>query len=275
MFRENAFIISWSSHGRYVLDSRSDLLRELSVLGDFQPGSISSVHRRCGKPNCHCAQPNGPGHGPLRRLTQKIAGRAPTQTLASPSAVRTAEKEIAEFRRFQTLVQQLIEVNHKICRLLPVAAKAMPVKKTADAFQQEISPELAQLLEPIFRQRQNDLDLEAVEMAVRSAMHQAEAERLDPTARVWSSWTGPAAAAVLLRRSGEIPGLTFQAGANRCGPSPMPPPVLLGCALPPRPVPGGYRSGHRRHETLTGVRRMMLAVGEVGQALDDQPLFPT
>ena len=113
-----------------LLDSRSYLLQELSQLGDFQPGSISSVHRRCGKPTCHCAQPHDPGHGPLRRLTQKIAGKALTQSLSSSSAVRKAEKEIAEFRRFQTLVQQLIEVNQKICRLRPITThEAMPVKK--------------------------------------------------------------------------------------------------------------------------------------------------
>jgi hypothetical protein len=111
-----------------LLDSRSHLLQELSQLGDFQPGSISSVHRRCGKANCHCAQPNDPGHGPLRRLTQKIAGKALTQTLPSPHAVRKAEKEIAEFRRFQALVQQLIAVNQKICRLRS-SDEAMPVKK--------------------------------------------------------------------------------------------------------------------------------------------------
>lgn len=113
-----------------LLDNRSHLLQELSQIGDFQPGSISSVHRRCGKPTCHCAQPNDPGHGPVRRLTQKIAGKALTQSLSSPSAVRKAEKEIAEFRRFQTLVQQLIEVNHKICRLRSIATdEALPVKK--------------------------------------------------------------------------------------------------------------------------------------------------
>jgi hypothetical protein len=113
-----------------LLDSRSHLLQELSQLSDFQPGSISSVNRRCGKPNCHCAQPNDPGHGPQRRLTQKIAGKTVTQTLSSPIAVRKAEKEIAEFRRFQTLAQQLIEINQKICRLRPITAEeAMPVKK--------------------------------------------------------------------------------------------------------------------------------------------------
>jgi hypothetical protein len=113
-----------------LVDSRNHLLQELSQLGDFQPGSISSVTRRCGKPNCHCAQPNHPGHGPHRQLTQKIAGKTVTQALSSPSAVRKAEKEIAEFRRFQALAQELIEVNQKICRLRPLAAaEVFPVKK--------------------------------------------------------------------------------------------------------------------------------------------------
>jgi hypothetical protein len=113
-----------------LLDSRSHALQELSQLGDFQPGSISSVDRRCGKPNCHCARPNDPGHAPQRRLTQKIGGKTVTQTLSSPLAVHKAEKEIAEFRRFQTLAQQLIAVNQKICRLRPIAAEeCMPGKK--------------------------------------------------------------------------------------------------------------------------------------------------
>ena len=113
-----------------LLDSRSHLLRELSQLGDLQPGSISSVDRRCGKPGCHCALPEDSGHGLQRRLTHQIAGKTATQTLSSAGAVRKAEKEIAEFRRFQTLAQQLIEINQKICRLRPITAEeAMPVQK--------------------------------------------------------------------------------------------------------------------------------------------------
>jgi len=113
-----------------LLGSRSLLLQELSQLGDLQPGSISSVTRRCGKSNCHCAQPNDPGHGPHRQLTQKVAGKTVTQTLSSPLAVRKAEIEIAEFRRFQALARELIAVNQKICRLRPPAdTEAGVVKK--------------------------------------------------------------------------------------------------------------------------------------------------
>src|SRR6266705_2447372 len=103
------------------VDDRSALLQEVSELGDFQPGSISSPIRRCGKPSCHCAKPNDPGHGPHFQLTQKIDGKTVTQHLPSPAAVRKAEREIAEFRKFQTLTGELVDVNRKICRLRPVA----------------------------------------------------------------------------------------------------------------------------------------------------------
>src|SRR5215472_3719189 len=99
-----------------LIINRNSLLQKLSQFGDFQPGTISTVNRRCGKPNCHCARPKDPGHGPHRQLTQKIAGKTVTQVLSSPSAVRKAEREIAEFRRFQTLTGELVEINQEICR---------------------------------------------------------------------------------------------------------------------------------------------------------------
>ena len=52
-----------------LIDERSALLRQVAELGDFQPGSISSPTMRCGKPSCHCAKPDDPGHGPYYQLT--------------------------------------------------------------------------------------------------------------------------------------------------------------------------------------------------------------
>jgi hypothetical protein len=103
-----------------LIDERSTLLHRVFELGDFQPGSISSPTRRCGKPGCHCANPNDPGHGPHFQLTQKIDGKTVTQSLPSPAAVRKAESEIAEYRKFQGLTDNLVDVNRKICRLRPV-----------------------------------------------------------------------------------------------------------------------------------------------------------
>jgi hypothetical protein len=43
-----------------------------------------------------------------------------TQNLPSPAAVRKAESEIAEFRKFQALTSDLVDVNRNICRVRPV-----------------------------------------------------------------------------------------------------------------------------------------------------------
>ena len=103
-----------------LVDDRSTLLQQISQLSDFQPGCITSATRRCGSPGCHCAKPNDPGHGPHFQLTQKVDGKTVTQNLPSPAAVRKAESEIAEYRKFQTLTGGLVDVNRKICRLRPV-----------------------------------------------------------------------------------------------------------------------------------------------------------
>lgn len=103
-----------------LIDDRSALVRQISELGDFQPGSITSATRRCGKPGCHCAKPNDPGHGPHLQLTQKVNGKTETQNLPSSAAVRKAETEITQYRKFRTLTDELVDVNRKICRLRPV-----------------------------------------------------------------------------------------------------------------------------------------------------------
>lgn len=103
-----------------LIEERSKLIRQVAELGDFQPGSISSPTRKCGKPGCHCAQPDDPGHGPHFQLTQKVDGKTVTQNLPSVEAVRKAENEIAEYRRFQALSIDLVDVNRRICRLRPI-----------------------------------------------------------------------------------------------------------------------------------------------------------
>ena len=102
---------------------RSELLRQISHLGDLRPGSIVGGMGRCSKPNCHCAQPEDPGHGPHFRLTRKVQGKTVAETLSTPAALRKAQREVAEFRTFEHLSRQLVEVNQRICRLRPIAGE--------------------------------------------------------------------------------------------------------------------------------------------------------
>lgn len=108
---------------------RSELLTAIAGLQDMRPGSIVGAVRRCGKPTCHCAQPDDPGHGPSLRITHKRRGKTVTEALPTSAAVRKAEQEIAEFRRFQQLSEQLVEVSEQICLLRPVEDTLTPQEK--------------------------------------------------------------------------------------------------------------------------------------------------
>lgn len=99
---------------------RARLIAEIAALQDLRPGCVTGIVRRCGKPTCHCARTGDPGHGPTLRLTYKAAGKTITESLPSPAAIRKAEREIGEFRRYQEISRNFIEVNEKICRLRPV-----------------------------------------------------------------------------------------------------------------------------------------------------------
>ena len=98
---------------------RSQILRQISSLGDWRPGSICAVARRCGKPTCHCAKPSDAGHDPQLRLTRKVNGKTVAESFASPAAFQKAQAEVNEYQRFQRLCAELVEINQKICRLRP------------------------------------------------------------------------------------------------------------------------------------------------------------
>ncbi len=99
---------------------RRSLLHQISQVGDFRPGSITATRGRCGNPHCHCHRPGEAGHGPTLRLTYKAGGKTVTESFSTPAAQPKAEREIAEFRKYQQLSRAFVEVNEKICRQRPL-----------------------------------------------------------------------------------------------------------------------------------------------------------
>ncbi|MFH1266640.1 MAG: DUF6788 family protein [Planctomycetota bacterium] len=99
---------------------RESLAAQIAQLGDLRPGSVTSTSGRCGKPDCHCHQPGQAGHGPNFRLTYKVQGKSVSESLPTPAAIHKAQKEVAEFRRFQQLSREFVQTNTEICRARPV-----------------------------------------------------------------------------------------------------------------------------------------------------------
>ena len=99
---------------------RAELLKRISSVGDLRRGSITTTSGKCGKPTCHCAKPGSVGHGPNYRLTRKIKGKTVTETFSSPVALKKAQREVAEFHKFQDLCEQVVAVSEQLCAARPV-----------------------------------------------------------------------------------------------------------------------------------------------------------
>lgn len=65
-----------------------------AVTGDFRRGSVSENYRRCGKPACHCAQPDDPGHGPRCLRTRTVAGRGSRGRQLAAGEVAKVRREL-------------------------------------------------------------------------------------------------------------------------------------------------------------------------------------
>ena len=96
-------------------EKRDQLTANLAHIDDLRPGFLTARFRKCGKPNCHCAQKDSPGHGPSYSLTHASGGKTITQVIPQGPAVERTRAQIAEYRRFRKLVQELIVVSEQLC----------------------------------------------------------------------------------------------------------------------------------------------------------------
>ena len=105
---------------------RDRLYAQLSTVGDFRRGSVSENYRRCGKPNCACAQPHHPGHGPRFLWTRSAGARKTIGRQLAAAEVEKVRRELARHADFAATVEQIAEVNEKICEARPAAGTDAP-----------------------------------------------------------------------------------------------------------------------------------------------------
>lgn len=103
---------------------RGRLYQELSHIGHFRRGSINATYRRCGKPNCACTKPDHPGHGPRYLLTSKVSGKTCATEIRPGPVLEKVKQEVANHQKFKELIQDIIEVNEKICKIKDVELQA-------------------------------------------------------------------------------------------------------------------------------------------------------
>ena len=105
---------------------RDRLYAQLSTVGDFRRGSVSENYRRCGKPNCACAQPDHPGHGPRFLWTRSAGARRTVGRQLAAAEVGKVRAEVARHAQFTAISEQIAQVNEKICEARPAAGMDAP-----------------------------------------------------------------------------------------------------------------------------------------------------
>ena len=105
---------------------RERLYAQLSTVGDFRRGSVSVNYRRCGKPNCACAAPEHPGHGPRFLWTRTVRGQKTRGRQLAAAEVAKVRRELARHAEFASITEQIAEVNEKICEARPAAGTDAP-----------------------------------------------------------------------------------------------------------------------------------------------------
>jgi len=105
---------------------RAELFALIAGVGDFRRGALNAVWRKCGKPNCACAQPGHRGHGPQWNLTRRVSGKTVNVHLKPGPELEKARREVAEHQRFADLVEEVSQVSEAICAARPAAGAAPP-----------------------------------------------------------------------------------------------------------------------------------------------------
>lgn len=103
---------------------RTRLHGQLASVGDFRRGSLVSTYRRCGKSYCACSDPDHPGHGPISLLTKSVDGKTVTRAVPDGPALAKVQQEVARYKEFKAVLEQIVEVNEQICEARPVSALA-------------------------------------------------------------------------------------------------------------------------------------------------------
>ncbi len=110
---------------------RQALIQDLLNTKQMIRGSFGTAYRKCGKPNCWCAQ--GTGH-PIKRITWTEKARSRTQSIPAKD-VAWIETMTNHYKRFRKNRQALRALERQINTVVDeLAAKIVAVTKQQKAY---------------------------------------------------------------------------------------------------------------------------------------------
>jgi hypothetical protein len=93
---------------------RHRLAQDLPPLEYILRGTLVETYRRCGRPNCHCAE--GPGHGPKHYLSVSQPGGRPRRDYVPNGKQALVAELIDNSRRLRAVLDEICAINTELLR---------------------------------------------------------------------------------------------------------------------------------------------------------------
>ncbi len=93
---------------------RRQLVQNLPPLAQIMRGTLRAAFKRCGRPNCHCA--DGPGHGPKYYLSVSQPGGRPHRDYVRNADYPRAAAFIDNWHTLRTALDEICAINTELLR---------------------------------------------------------------------------------------------------------------------------------------------------------------
>jgi hypothetical protein len=98
---------------RQLLARRRRLAVRLGTADLVLTGSLAEQTRRCGKPGCRCADPDGPPHGPYVYFTPREGGR-PRPRYVPAGLVELVRRYLRRGDEVEAVLAQITAINAEL-----------------------------------------------------------------------------------------------------------------------------------------------------------------
>ena len=88
----------------------NEFQNQLAHIGFVCNGTVMSVYRKCGKPNCGCKESEQMQHGPYHIWTRKEKGKTVTRSLSEIQA-RQCSLYIQNFKKMESIIEDMKKIS--------------------------------------------------------------------------------------------------------------------------------------------------------------------
>ena len=90
--------------------------RDLALVGELRPGSLSTQYNVCGSPGCRCKADPPKKHGPYYQISYTRKGKSSTRFVRKED-LPNVRRQLKNYLRMKTLVERWIDLATELSTL--------------------------------------------------------------------------------------------------------------------------------------------------------------